>query len=85
MFESILLFCYLCDISAGGGGVEESIVARIMWLEEIQGNHYFQGVYSVYKSFQTFARSVVLNGSETWAVKGEYLAKLKRNDMAWHV
>ena len=54
-----------------------------MWLEldvarRIYGTFastYFQGV------FQVCIRSVVLYGSENWAVKEEELVKLDRNDM----
>ncbi|XP_057298477.1 uncharacterized protein LOC130629336 [Hydractinia symbiolongicarpus] len=80
-------FCYLGDILGSEGGVGRSVTCRIgsAWKKfgellplltsrvlsiEVKGRLY-----------EACVRSVMLHGSETWAVKQEDLDRLERNDM----
>ena len=80
-------FCYLGDMISGGGGTEESCIARISC-----GWKKFRELLPLLTSrvlslrtkgrvFDAYVRSIVLYGGETWAVKANDLNRLERNDM----
>ena len=80
-------FCYLGDVIGAGGGAEESSIARVR-----SGWKKFRELLPILTSrlislttrgrvFEEFFRSVVLYGSEVWAVKEDNLVRLERNDM----
>ena len=69
-------FCYLGDMISAGGGVEECVVARIRvdWKKfterlPVLNSKVFPQCTKGKISFGVLLLSVVLNGSETWAVK----------------
>ncbi|XP_057314216.1 uncharacterized protein LOC130655471 [Hydractinia symbiolongicarpus] len=85
--EIVKNFCYLGDMLGSEGGVGRSVTCRIgsAWKKfrellplltsrvlsiEVKG-----------KLYEACVRSVMLYGSETWAVKQEDLDRLERNDM----
>ena len=85
--ESVDSFCYLGDTISAGGGVGGSSVARIRsgWkkfreLLPLLASRVFS-LKMKGRVFEACVRSVVLYGSETWAVKEEDLTRLHRNDL----
>ena len=83
--ESAKKFCYLGEMIRAGGGVEESIGARIRcgWkkFRELFISPRCFHCAQKYKLLKARVRSVVTYGSETRAVKEEELPKLERNGM----
>ena len=85
--EVVDKLCYLGDMISAGGGVEESIVARVRsgWkkFRELLPVLTTKGFsfHSKGRVYQACVRSVMLYGSETWAAKEEDLVRLERNDM----
>ncbi len=85
--ESVDKFCYLGDMISAAGGAGYSSVARIRsgWkkfrellplLTSRVFSHHMKG-----RIFEACVRSVMLYGSETWAVKTDDLTRMDRNDM----
>ena len=85
--EVVENFCYLGDMLGSEGGAERSVITRvgIAWRK-------FRELLSLLTSrvlslqvrgrlYEACVRSVMLYGSETWAVKEEDLDRLDRNDM----
>ena len=85
--EVVENFCYLGDMLGSEGGVERSVITRVgtAWRK-------FRELLSLLTSrvlslqvrgrlYEACVRSVMLYGSETWAVKEEDLDRLDRNDM----
>lgn len=85
--ECVDEFCYLGDMISAGGGAEAGSVARIRsgWkkfrellpLLTLRGpSLHFKG-----KLYSACVRSVMLYGSETWAIKREDEQRYERNEM----
>jgi len=80
-------FCYLGDTISSTGGAEEAVIARIRlgWkkfrdlLPVLTGRGF--SLQAKGRMYQACVRSVMLYGSETWAVKECDLQRLERNDM----
>lgn len=85
--EVVENFCYLGDMLGSEGGVERSVITRVgtAWRK-------FRELLCLLTSrvlsllakgrlYEACVRSVMLYGSETWAVKEEDLVRLERNDM----
>ena len=85
--EVVENFCYLGNMLGSEGGVERSVITRVgtAWRK-------FRELLSLLTSrvlslqvngrlYEACVRSVMLYGSETWAVKEEDLDRLDRNDM----
>ena len=85
--EVVENFCYLGDMLGSEGGVERSVITRVgtAWRK-------FRELLSLLTSrvlslqvrgrlYEACVRSVMLYGSETWAVKEEDLDRLDWNDM----
>ena len=86
-FECVQEFCYLGDVICSGGGADASSVARIRsgWkkFRELLPLLTMRG-FSLRQKGRLYAacvRSVMLYGSETWAVKEEDTRRLERTEM----
>ena len=86
-FSCVEEFCYLGDMICAGGGAEASSVARVRsgWkkFRELLPLLTKRGVSFRVKGqlYAACVRSVMLYGSETWAVKEEDVRRLKRTEM----
>ena len=75
--KSVEEFCYLGDIISAGGGTEASSIARLKsgWkkFRELLPLLTLRGLSHLTKDklYASCVRSVMLYGSETWAVKAE--------------
>lgn len=85
--EVVDKFCYLGEMISAFGGAEEAVIARIR-----SGWKKFRDLLPVLtcrgfslrskgRVYQACVRSVMLYGSETWALKESDLQRLERNDM----
>lgn len=86
-FSCVEEFCYLGDMISAGGGAEASSVARIRsgWrkFRELLPLLTTRGLSFRVKGrlYAACVRSVMLYGSETWAVKEEDVRRLKSTEM----
>ena len=77
-------FCYLGDMIGAGGGVEEAIRARVRcaWAKfrELSPILTTKGASLKVKGkvYRACMQSVLIYGSETWAVRVEDVVKLER-------
>ena len=86
--EVVDTFCYLGDTISAGGGCKHGAIARASsaWgkfreLLPLLTNRYIN-IMTREKIFNVFVRSVLLYGSECWAMRKEDKARLERNDRA---
>ena len=86
-FECVEDFCYLGDVICAGGGAGASSVARVRsgWMKfrELLPLLTMRGLSLRQKGrlYASCVRSVMLYGSETWAVKVEDTRRLERTEM----
>ena len=88
MLEVADTFCYLGDTISAGGGCKHGAIARARsaWgkfreLLPLLTNRYIN-IMTRGKIFNVCVRSVLLYGSECWAMRKEDKARLERNDQA---
>ena len=86
--EVVDKFCYLGDTISAGGGCKHGAIARArsawgkFWeLLPLLTNRYIN-IMTRGKIFDVCVRSVLLYGSECWAMRKEDKARLERNDRA---
>ena len=86
--EVVDTFCYLGDTVSAGGGCKHGAIARAQsaWgkfreLLPLLTNRYIT-IKTHGKIFNVCVRSVLLYGSECWAMRKEDKARLERNDRA---
>ena len=86
--EVVDTFCYLGDTVSAGGGCKHGTIARALsaWgkfreLLPLLTNRYIN-IKTRGKIFNVCVRSVLLYGSECWAMRKEDKARLERNDRA---
>ena len=84
--ESVDTFCYLGDMLSAGGGVEEAVRCRVRcaWgkFNELMPILTMRGTSLKVKGkiYKACVQSVMMYGSETWAMKVEDTQKLKRTE-----
>ena len=84
--ESVDTFCYLGDMLSAGGGVEEAVCCRVRcaWgkFNELMPILTMRGTSLKVKGkiYKACVQSVMMYGSETWAMKVEDTQKLKRTE-----
>ena len=83
--EAVAWFCYLGDALSAGGGCELGTRIRVKcgWKKFLNSSLYSVPVVSLKtrgRGFSTCVRSVMLYGSETWALTKVDLQRLQRND-----
>ena len=86
--EVVPEFCYLGDMLSAGGGCELAAITRCKcaWgkfrqLLPLLTNRHLP-LLSRGKMYSSCVRSVMLHAAETWAMKGDTLKRLRRNDRA---
>ena len=84
--EFVDTFCYLGDMLSAGGGVEESVRCRVrcVWgkFNELMPILTMRGTSLKVKEkiYKACVQSVIMYGSEIWAMKVEDTQKLKRTE-----
>lgn len=85
--EVVKRFCYLGDVIEAGGGVEAAITVRMRcaWKKfwELEHILMMKGLSLRFKGkvYSACVRSVMMYGSETWAVKVENVQRMERTEM----
>ena len=85
--EVVKSFCYLGDVIEAGGGVEAAITVRMRcaWKKfwELEHILMMKGLSLRFKGkvYSACVRSVMMYGSETWAVKVENVQRMERTEM----